>query len=52
MLYHSFEAGESVTIKGFGNFYIRQERSSWVFRFNPGQRLRALLGWSSSYKGP
>jgi DNA-binding protein HU-beta len=50
-LYESFEAGESVTIKGFGNFYVRPERSSWVFRFNPSQRLRALLGWSSTYKG-
>lgn len=50
-LYESFKAGESVTIKGFGNFYVRPERSSWVFRFNPSQRLRALLGWSSSYRG-
>jgi DNA-binding protein HU-beta len=48
----SFQAGESITIKGFGNFYVRPERSGWVFRFNPGQRLRALFGWSSSYKGP
>jgi DNA-binding protein HU-beta len=51
-LYESFKAGESVTLKGFGSFYVRPERSSWVFKFNPGQRLRALFGWSSSYKGP
>lgn len=50
-LYESFKAGESVTLRGFGSFYLREERSSWVFRFNPGQRLRALFGWSSSYKG-
>jgi DNA-binding protein HU-beta len=50
-LYESFKAGESVTLRGFGSFYVRPERSSWVFRFNPGQRLRALFGWSSSYKG-
>lgn len=50
-LYESFKAGESVTLRGFGSFYVREERSSWVFRFNPGQRLRALFGWSSSYKG-
>lgn len=50
-LYESFKAGESVTLRGFGGFYVRPERSSWVFRFNPGQRLRALFGWSSSYKG-
>ena len=50
-LYESFQAGESVTLKGFGSFYVRPERSSWVFKFNPAQRLRALFGWSSSYKG-
>jgi hypothetical protein len=50
-MYASFKSGESVTLRGFGSFYVRQERSSWVFRFNPGQRLRALFGWSSSYKG-
>jgi DNA-binding protein HU-beta len=50
-LYESFKTGESVTLRGFGSFYVRPERSSWVFRFNPGQRLRALFGWSSSYKG-
>ena len=50
-LYESFQAGESVTLKGFGSFYVRPERSSWVFKFSPAQRLRALFGWSSSYKG-
>jgi Bacterial DNA-binding protein len=50
-LYESFKEGESVTLRGFGSFYVRPERSSWVFRFNPGQRLRALFGWSSNYKG-
>jgi hypothetical protein len=23
-----------------------------VFKFNPSQRLRALFGWSSTYRGP
>lgn len=46
-LLDSFRLGESVTIRGFGNFYVREERSTWVFKFNPGQRLRALLGWST-----
>jgi DNA-binding protein HU-beta len=40
-----------VTLRGFGSFYVRPERSTWVFRFSPGQRLRALFGWSSTYKG-
>jgi hypothetical protein len=39
------------TLRGFGSFSARPERSSWVVRFNPGQRLRALFGWSSSYTG-
>jgi len=51
-LYECFRNGESVTIKGLGDFYVRSERSSWVFKFNPGQRLRALFGWSSTYSGP
>jgi hypothetical protein len=50
-LYESFKAGESVTLTGFGSFYVRPECSSWVFRFNPGQKLRALFGWSSTYSG-
>ena len=50
-LYDSFKAGESVTLPGFGSFYVRPEPESWVFKFNPGQRLRALFGWSSTYAG-
>jgi nucleoid DNA-binding protein len=50
-LYDSFKAGESVTLPGFGGFYVRPEPESWVFKFNPGQRLRALFGWTSTYSG-
>ena len=50
-LYESFKLGQSVTLSGFGNFYVRPERERWVFRFNPSQKLRALFGWSSIYKG-
>ncbi len=50
-LYESFKAGESVTLPGFGGFYVRQEPESRVFKFNPAQRLRALFGWSSTYAG-
>jgi nucleoid DNA-binding protein len=50
-LYESFKAGQSVTLPGFGGFYVHPESESWVFKFNPGQRLRALLGWSSTYSG-
>jgi DNA-binding protein HU-beta len=50
-LSESFRAGESVTVKGLGSLYVRPERSTWVFKCNPAQRLRALFGWSSPYKG-
>ena len=50
-LYESFKKGQSVTLTGFGGFYVRPERESWVFRFNPGQKLRKLFKWSSTYKG-
>ncbi len=50
-LYEACKAGESVTLEGLGGFYVRSERESWVFRFNPGQKLRALFGWSSTYSG-
>ena len=48
-LYGSFKAGKSVTLPGFGGFYVRPESESWVFKFNPGQRLRTLFGWASTY---
>lgn len=50
-LYESFKNGKGVTLPGFGGFYVRQEPENWVFKFNPGQRLRALFGWSSTYSG-
>lgn len=50
-LYESFKAGQSLTLPGFGSFYVRPESESWVFKFNPGQRLRALFGWSSTCSG-
>jgi DNA-binding protein HU-beta len=50
-IYASIRRGESVSLRNFGTFYVRPERSTWVFRFNPSQRLRKLFGWSSTYKG-
>jgi DNA-binding protein HU-beta len=51
-LYESIKEGNSVTLKGLGGFYVKpNRRGTWVFRFNPGQKLRALFGWSSKYKG-
>lgn len=50
-IYEALKWGESVSPRHFGTFCVRPERESWVLRFNPSQRLRALLGWSSTYKG-
>jgi hypothetical protein len=50
-LYEAFKEGRSATLPGFGGFYVRPHREVWAFKFNPGQKLRALFGWSSSYKG-
>jgi DNA-binding protein HU-beta len=47
----AFRCGEGVTIRNFGTFYIDWRRTGTVFKFNPSQRLRALFGWSSTYKG-
>jgi DNA-binding protein HU-beta len=51
-VYEALKRGQSVSLRNFGSFYVRPERESWVFRFNPSQRLRALFGWSSTYRGP
>jgi DNA-binding protein HU-beta len=50
-IYNSLKRCESVTLKNFGTFYIREGRGQQVFKFNPSQRLRKLFGWSSTYKG-
>lgn len=50
-LYEAFKEGRSVTLPGFGGFYVKPKGETWAFKFNPGQKLRALFGWSSTYKG-
>jgi len=50
-IYEALKQGECVSLRNFGTFYVRPERDSWVFKFNPSQRLRKLLGWSSTYIG-
>ena len=49
-IYHTLQKGESVTLKNFGNFFVRPGPESWVFKFNPSQKWRALFGWSSTHK--
>jgi len=50
-IYQALKRGESVSLRGFGTFYIDWRRSGTAFKFNPSQRPRALFGWSSTYKG-
>lgn len=50
-IYTAFKNGECVSLKNFGTFYVQPARESWVFKFNPAQRLRKLFGWSSTYTG-
>jgi DNA-binding protein HU-beta len=50
-IYESLKHGEGVTLRNFGTFYIDTRRSGVVFKFNPAQRLRAIFGWASTYKG-
>ena len=50
-IYEALKQEECVSLRNFGTFYVRPERDSWVFKFNPSQRLRKLFGWSSTYKG-
>lgn len=50
-MYQIFKSGKGITLPGFGGFYLDERRDSTAFKFNPGQKLRALFGWSSTYKG-
>ena len=49
--FQALRRGECVSLRGFGSFYVRPERDSWVFKFNPSQRLRKALGRSSTHRG-
>lgn len=50
-LFDAFKEGSGVTLPGFGGFYLERKRDGCAFKFNPAQKLRALFGWSSTYKG-
>jgi nucleoid DNA-binding protein len=50
-MYDAFKRGKGITLPGFGGFYLDRRRDGCAFKFNPGQKLRALLGWSSTHKG-
>ena len=47
-----FKTGNGVSINGLGGFYVgRSYGGSKVFKFNPSQKIRKLMGWSSTFKG-
>lgn len=50
-IYEALKGEESVSLRNFGTFYIARKRDSCAFKFNPSQQLRALFGWSSTYRG-
>jgi hypothetical protein len=50
-IYQVLKQGESVSLRDGGTFHVREERSSWVFRFNLSQKWRASFGLSSTCKG-
>ena len=50
-IYQSLKQRESVNLRNFGTFYVKEHRDSCAFKFNPSQKLRKLFGWSSTYKG-
>lgn len=50
-MYATFKRGKGLTLPGFGGFYLDRRHDGCAFKFNPGQKLRALLGWSSTHKG-
>jgi DNA-binding protein HU-beta len=50
-LLEEMKARNKVTISQLGGFYIEDKRESTSFKFNPSQHLKAILGWSNTYKG-
>jgi DNA-binding protein HU-beta len=50
-MYATFKSRHGLTLPGFGGFYLERRGDRFAFRFNPSQRLRALFGWSSTYRG-
>lgn len=46
-VHQSIENKESLTIRNFGKFYVRETSSgSTVFKFSPSRRMKDLLGYA------
>jgi DNA-binding protein HU-beta len=51
-LYECFKRQRGVVLTNLGTFYLRiTSRGGWIFKFLPSQKLKALFGYSSTYKG-
>lgn len=51
-LYECFKNRRGVVINNLGTFYLRiTSHGGQIFKFLPSQKLRALFGYSSTYKG-
>jgi DNA-binding protein HU-beta len=50
-IYDIIKEKSSITVNNFGKFYVSQRKDSTAFKFNPSQKMKAVLGWSSNYKG-
>ena len=50
-IYQCLKNEESVNLRNFGTFYIKNKGRTMQFKFNPSQKLKKLFGWSSNYKG-
>jgi hypothetical protein len=51
-LYECFKKQRGVVISNLGTFYLRiTSHGDSIFKFLPSQKLRALFGYSSTYRG-
>jgi DNA-binding protein HU-beta len=50
-LFDGIKEHRPITIEHLGNFHVAEHKDSVAFRFNPAQKLKAILGWSSTYNG-
>jgi len=47
-----FKTGQGVTITGLGGFHVSYGYGKTMkFKFNPSQKIKKMMGWSSTYKG-
>ena len=44
-IYAALKRREIITLEDFGTFFIDERQSGTVFKFNPSQKMRKILGW-------